>query len=357
MPPPASPLVAREVSSLEELHADWTRLAELDGDLFKTWEWARVWEDAFGSEGRVLLTFGRAGEPLTGIARLTRAGRGPLHVLRFEGQGPGDQVGPVCDPADRAAVAAVLRKAVTTRHGRPGALLATGLMREQGWAPLLGGVVLRGRPSPVLEFNGLDWDGWLASKTKHFRQQVWRQERRLVRDEALTFRRITGPDELDGALDQFIAFHDARWQGESDFFAAGGRALHTAFARHGLARGWLRLFSADLHGQPAAYWLGYRFGDDYWFFQLARDPQWERSSIGMVLINHALRCAFEEGAVRFRFMSGGHDYKMRFANADAGHETVLVTGPVLARLARTGVTTARRLPEPVTARLRRLLSR
>jgi hypothetical protein len=36
------PLDVQEARSLAELREDWTRLAELDGDIFKTWEWARA---------------------------------------------------------------------------------------------------------------------------------------------------------------------------------------------------------------------------------------------------------------------------------------------------------------------------
>ena len=356
MRPSGGPLVVREAASLEELRDDWTRLAELDGDLFKTWEWARVWEDTYGSAGRVLLTFGRPGEPLTAIVRLVRTGPRPLRLVGFEGQGLADQVGPLCAPADRAEVAAALRAAVTPPSGR-GGLVVAGLMREQGWASLLDGVLLTSRPSPVLELDGLDWEGWLATKSRNFRQQVQRQERKLQREEGLTYRRIEDRDELLATLEQFVAFHDARWQGESDFFAGRARALHTGFALLALERGWLRLWAADLDGQAAAFWLGYRYAGDYWFFQLARDPRWHRSSIGMVLNNHAVRSAFEEAAVRFRFLSGNHDYKLRYANADAGHETVLVTGPRLANLARTGIATARRLPEPARHRLGGLLRR
>jgi hypothetical protein len=57
-----SPLLIEEVDSLDALRDEWTRLAELDGDLFKTWEWARAWEDTYGAERRVLLTFARDGE-------------------------------------------------------------------------------------------------------------------------------------------------------------------------------------------------------------------------------------------------------------------------------------------------------
>lgn len=352
--PSDSPLIVQEVHCLETLREDWTRLADLDGDLFKSWEWARAWEDTYGSKGRILLTFGRAGEPLSGIARLTRNGPKLLRMFGFEGQGATDQVGPVCSPADRPAVAAALHRTVAARHRLPGALRAQGLMREQGWVPLLDGVVLTSRPSPVLDFNGLDWQGWLATKSANFRQQSQRRERKLIRDQGLTYRKVTNPDELSSTLEQFVTFHDARWQGESDFFASGGRALHGSFARLALERGWLRLWVAELDGQPAAFWLGYQFSGDYWFFQLARDPQWDRTSIGMVLLGHTVRCAFDEGADRYRFLSGSHEYKLRFANGDVGHDTVLVTGRHLAGVARIGVRVGRRLPRSVTTRLRSL---
>ena len=353
MASPKPALIVQEVRSLDDLRDDWTRLADLDGDIFKTWEWARAWEDTYGSEGRVLLTFGRPGQPLTGIARLARTGRRPLRLVGFEGQGPADQAGPVCNPADRAAVAAALRHAVATRLGRPGALLARGLMREEGWAKLLDGIVLKSQPSPVLDIAGHDWDGWLATKSTNFRQQVQRRERKLVRDHGLTYRAVTTAAELPDALDQLVTFHDARWQGESSFFAADGRALHGAFARAALEHGWLRLWVAELDGRPAAYWLGYRFGGDYWFFQLARDPEWHKTSIGMVLLAHTVRCAFEEGAGRYRFLSGTHEYKLRFANADAGHETVLVTSPRLAGPARASLAAGRKIPESFLERIRR----
>ena len=78
------------------------------------------------------------------------------------------------------------------------------------------------------------------------------------------------------------------------------------------------------------------------------------SFTGERLAEAAGATAFADGAARYRFLSGRHEYKLRFANRDAGHESVLVTGPVLARLATWGVSAARRLPDPVRAQLHRL---
>ena len=353
MAPRGSQLLINEAASLDELRDDWMRLSAHDGDLFLTWEWAKTWEDLRGPEGRVLLTFARPGEPIAGIARLTWISR-RLHLVGFEGQGPGpaDQIGPLCHVDDRRAVADALRHAVGSRFGRPGAMLARGLMREDGWRELLDGVVLKSHPSRVLDLGGLDWPGWLATKSTNFRQQVQRRERKLVREHGLCYRRITTPAELPGALDRLVALHDARGQGESSFFSSDGRTLHAAFARHALERGWLRLWVADLDGAPAAYWLGYRYGDDYWFFQLSRDPKWHQTSIGLVLLAHTVRCAFEEGVARYRFLSGDHEYKSRFANTDAGHETVLVTSPLLVPAARLAVAAVKGVPAPLMQRVR-----
>ena len=41
---------------LEDLRADWTRLAEATGHPFATWEWNARWWEHFG-QGRELLTF------------------------------------------------------------------------------------------------------------------------------------------------------------------------------------------------------------------------------------------------------------------------------------------------------------
>ena len=44
----------------------------------------------------------------------------------------------------------------------------------------------------------------------------------------------------------------------------------------------------------------------------------------MVLLAHTVRTAFEDGAREYRFLRGDEPYKYRFAEADAGVDTVAV---------------------------------
>ena len=351
----ADALVVAEASSLEGLRDDWERLVQDDTDVFRSWEWAKAWELAAGAGRRRLLTFARPGGQMVGIARLAELRSAPVRLFGFEGQGRADQVGPVCHPRDRASVAQALRAAVRWRGRRPGVLLARGLMREEGWVPLLDGVVISSDPSPVLRLGDCDWEQWMASKSRNFRHQAGKLERRLQRDHGLSYHQVVEAELLDAALAEMIALHDARWQGGSRFFSPLGRALHVGFARLARERGWLRLWRADLDGRPAAYWLGYLYRGEYWSFQFARDPAHADDSIGFVLLMHAIRCAFGERAVRFHQLSGAYEYKLRIANEDAGHETVLVVSRTLATPVRLGYAAARRLPDPVRGALIRRL--
>ena len=63
----------------------------------------------------------------------------PLRTLRFLGHGPADQLGPVCDPADRTAVAATLKSGLRRRQWPWDIFIAERLGGAEGWASLLGG--------------------------------------------------------------------------------------------------------------------------------------------------------------------------------------------------------------------------
>src|SRR3954454_3172197 len=155
-------LGVREVATLEELRDDWQRLEQHDGDIFRSYAWAEVLEGQVGTAGRRLIAFIGADGSVAGIANLRLQRTTPFRLYGFEGQAFADQVGPICDPADRPALAAALRRMILSQPGwRPAALLARGLPREEGWAALLGGHVTRAIPSLALRLEG-DWEQWLA---------------------------------------------------------------------------------------------------------------------------------------------------------------------------------------------------
>ena len=71
-----------------------------------------------------------------------------------------------------------------------------------------------------------------------------------------------------------------------------------------------------------AAWYGLRFGGADWYYQLGRDPAFDRESVGFVLLAHTIREAVADGMGEYRFGRGGESYKYRFATDDPGLETI-----------------------------------
>jgi CelD/BcsL family acetyltransferase involved in cellulose biosynthesis len=332
------------IERLEDLRDDWERLAEATAHPFATFEWNSEWWRRFGA-GRELYSFACRDAAGTVVAilplyvGLTR----PLRVARFLGYG--DLASPLCAPADRPLAARALQAALRTPDGRCRLLLAERLPGGEGWGELLGGRLLRRHHDPVLRFEGLGWDEWLAARSKNFREQVRRRERKIVRELGLSFRLADDPDRLDADMDALFRLHAERWKGETTgVFASPGDDFHRAFARAALERGWLRLWLAEVDGETVAAWYGWRYAGSEWYYQAGRVDRYEQLSLGFVVLAHTVREACDDGVASYRFLAGDEPYKARFTSDDLGAESrTIAAGPLssAAGLALKGVLAAR----------------
>jgi CelD/BcsL family acetyltransferase involved in cellulose biosynthesis len=348
-------LALETVDRLDALRDDWTRLAEASGNLFSTWEWASAWWPHLGRERPLELVACRdESGAVAAILPLYLWRTRPARVLRFVGHGPADTLAPICAPADRQRAAEALRRVLSERIAGGQVVVADRLPGGQGWPELLGAEPLRTEPSPVLVTGGLDWDGFLKSRSKNFREQARRRERRLARDHEIGYRLTADPAELERDYETLLRLHRARWGERSSSFLPPRDELHRDFAAAALERGWLRLWTLDVDGRPAAAWLGYRFGGAEWYYQAGRDPALEREAVGFVLMAHTVREALNDGVDAYRLLLGGESYKDRFATADPGLETVVLARGARGRAFRAAARAALAAPAPLRRRLRGL---
>ena len=233
-------------------------------------------------------------------------------------------------------------------------MIADRLPGDQGWPELLGGPVVDRKPSPTLVADGRDWDAFLGSRSRNFREQARRRERKLARAHDLHYRLVDDPDRLPSAFDTLVRLHQARWGEGSRSFRAPVDAFHRDFAALALERGWLRLWLLELDGRVAAAWLGYRFGGIEWYYQAGRDPALEREAVGFVLMAHTVRAALNDGVGEYRLLLGGESYKDRFATADHGLETVVLARGARGKAARAAAAAAAHMPAALRRRARSL---
>jgi CelD/BcsL family acetyltransferase involved in cellulose biosynthesis len=325
-PTPATKLRVEVLDSLEPLRDGWTELAERSRSVFKTWEWASTWWHCLGSGRRLEVAAIRRGDELVGVAPMYRWRSWPVEILRFLGHGPGDELGPVCDPGDQAVVASGLRHVLAGLDWD--VLVGEQLPRELGWGALLGGRRLAAESSPVLRFGPDGWGGFLRARSANFREQVGRRTRKLAREQRVGYRLADGSRDLQGELDILFGLHAARWSGQSSSFLARA-AFHRAFAAVAMERGWLRLWFLEVGGETVAALYGLRFAGTECYYQAGRDPRWSEYRVGFVLLAHAIRQAAADGVCEYRLLRGGEEYKGRFATADPGLETIaLARGPL-----------------------------
>jgi len=338
-------LCVESVDDLDAVRGDWQRLAEASGNVFATWEWASAWAAELGRNHRLLVRACRAPDgTIVGILPLCSSSKAPFKTVRFIGHGPADLLGPICAPGDRSAVGRALGQAIDSIPGRVDLLLMERLAAEQGWWSRLGVTRVRTEPSPVLRVGGMSWEELLASRSSNFRQQVRRRERKLIGEHGVSYRLADDPARLTDDLEHLFRLHELRWARESQAFSPPRRAFHRSFARAALARGWLRLWLAEIGGRPIAAWYGFRFAGVDWYYQAGRDPAWEQASIGFVLMAHTIRDACAGGLDEYRLLLGDEPYKARFANGETSLETVALSRTQAGRAAIRGAMASRRLP-------------
>jgi len=340
----------RPAESFEALREPWLTLGERSENVFSTWEWATTWWRHYGDGRQLTLAacHDEADQPVA-ILPLYLAFERPIRVARFVGHGAADQLGPVCAPDEPGAIEAL---AASGRELGWQVLLADRLPGDGRWPRAVGGRTLTHESSPVIDVAGLTWDDYLAARSSNFRSQVRRKERKLERDHGMTYRLSEGgPEQLSRDLDSLFELHRARWREEgSGAFDDTREAFHRDFASVAAERGWLRLWLAEVEGQPIAAWYGFRFAGADWYYQFGRDPQWDRSSVGLVLLAHTVRDAIESGQREYKLLRGGEGYKDRFATGDAGLDTVAAGRGFVGKAAVGAAATGLSLPEPLRGR-------
>jgi perosamine synthetase len=323
-----------QLDSFEPLREEWDALAEQNGNIFGSLEWVQTWWTHFGNSRPLhLVACRRSDGSLAAVLPLYLATDSPIRLVRFVGYGPADQLGPICGHADRPTTARALRSALDNAPFGWDAFFGEQLAGEEAWSTLTGAKVLHRAEYPVLRFNG-SWDEFLASRSSHLRKYVRWQERKLAREHDMDYRLVTEADQLEAALETLFELHGARWPQGSRFAAQG--AFHREFARCALRRGWLRLWFLELNGEPVAAWYGFRFAGVETYYQAGRHPDWSRSSVGFVLLAHAIREALDDGVAEHRFGRGGEWYKYRFAREEAGLETIGLSSTVPGAVAVAG---------------------
>lgn len=314
-----------DVARLGPVEDEWRDLATKRSNAFVTPDWFHAWWEFQGKDvASPLVTVARrADESIAGVMPLVldEAGRRP-RAVRFAGASLGDHFHPAAAVEDESDVAMATMAALEAVGLDDRMLLLERADSGGEWwremqenSPVRRTVVAQQQTvMPFIDLRGLDWDGYLAQRSKKFRKQVRRTERSLVGEHSMELRAAT-PETFEADLTELFRLHDLR-RG-----ARGGSSLHTvarrslrSFAATALQRGWLRLILMEAEGHPIAAFFGWRIGGSFASYQGGFDPAWSKESVGFAIEALVLRSAIEEGADEYDFLLGAEPWKLRFTD-------------------------------------------
>jgi CelD/BcsL family acetyltransferase involved in cellulose biosynthesis len=298
----------------------WRALAELRENPFLTPEWCQAWLATHPEERPFVVLWHRQGE-LRGVLPLVAVREGGARLLRFAGARRGDWFTPACEPVDEAEMGAAVAALLERERGSWSLLRLDRIDAASAWAQALweSGPIAPARSRredvlPYIEFGEDGYEGYLAARSRNFRSQLGRRRRKLEKEHELGFRLTAGAAELEADLDTFFRLHEERWEerGGSSSGAEDAQSFQRRFAAAALERGWLRLWTAEVDGEPAASWYGWRIGNRYCYALSGLAKRYEPQALGTVLLAHTIEQAAAEGASVYDLMWGDEGYKRRF---------------------------------------------
>jgi CelD/BcsL family acetyltransferase involved in cellulose biosynthesis len=205
------------------------------------------------------------------------------------------------------------KRAVRLDHVSAGlsqsARLATELAAD-GWTPIVSPAGI----CPFARLAGHSWQSYLGTLEPSHRRRVRRDLNTLGKKFDLRLEPVTCEAERREALAALIRFHTARWgRGSTAFHGADLCAFHGDVTRRALASGWLRMHVLRLNGAAAAATYCFSYDRRFYLYQHGFNEQFQKYSVGFVVLALTIRAAIEEGAVEFDMLYGDEPYKWRWA--------------------------------------------
>ena len=315
--------VRRDDVALTDLSGEWLTLWRKDpaASVFQTPQYARAaWETEIGADQTLAVIEMRRGEELAAVATASVDVDGTLRFLGNKEMT--DYLGPVCEPADRDAVADVFFSATRELEWSRAELF--GLATDTGWpeslaraAKAAGHAVEEIQQDVCPRIGPLaTYDDYLSSLDGKLRHEIRRKARRLERDAGAYTIRISEHSTLDADLETFYEMHRSSTGPKGRFMHEDVAVLFTRIARAFDEEGWLRLTWLEHEGAALAGTFSFAAKDSWSVYNSVYDHTKGDLAPGMVLMAETIRLAAEEGRGVFDMLRGAEPYKYRFGAVD-----------------------------------------
>jgi len=371
-----------DVAGLEPWTEAWDELAVELSQPCSSPKWMLPWwKHARTGHAELRTVVVREGDSLVGLAPyFVQIGRYGLAEYRVLSAGAAHRIGPLAKPGREREVADAIASTIAAARPRPASFIFEGISEDSEWPALVrdawpGSLGTRMRTGVTLEAPTLDmtvdadYEAWFSSRSSNFRQQM-RRKGRQMEGRGGRIRMATTQEEASADLEAMFVFHRDRWaeRGLAGSLKHGTEDQMREAVSLLLPEQRARLWTIECEGKPVCIQYFTVAGGELTYWGGGFDPTWDDLQPGQLAILAAVEDAFGRGEKRIDFGGGDQRYKGRFANGDSplAWTTIFPRNarypvtraqllPKQAKFAARGL--ARRLPEPMQDRLKRLRTR
>jgi CelD/BcsL family acetyltransferase involved in cellulose biosynthesis len=173
---------------------------------------------------------------------------------------------------------------------------------------------------PYLDIEG-DGDHAIDSLPSRLRSDLRRAMRkaRELGETSAIIHAPTGPDELEPLWEKALAVEASGWKAQTRsallFDRQHANFLH-AYARRASQRGLIRISFLKIGGETAATEIALVTGNRYWILKIGYDERFSRVSPGMLLMQHTLRYAADQGLMSYELLGTAADWTRRWTQKE-----------------------------------------
>lgn len=326
----------------EELQGEWNTLVRQSQSnrIFSTWEWNRIWWDAYHPGTLWIITVRDSDGHLAGIAPCfieSTADRG--RVVRLIGcVDVTDYVDLIVDPTKMDAVLAAFAACFQDSRQSfdwldfcnlpeqsPVYARLPELLRDKQFAVTL----KQQEVCPVIVLPA-SWETYVESLDKKERHELRRKLRRAESAEEQVSWYIVGADHnLEAESERFLELMAASQEQKHLFLQnPQNRAFFNQIVPVLYANGWLQMSFLTIDGEAAACYLNFLYRDHVQVYNSGLNTsRYSHLSAGIVLLAYNIQFAIEHGYRVFDFLRGNEVYKYRMGAKDTGVFNLEATPP------------------------------
>lgn len=166
----------------------------------------------------------------------------------------------------------------------------------------------------IIDYEGLDWNGYLSRLKSKRRWNIRKQLRDIRSNHEAELHVTTTSEGFAPLFEEMVAIHEKRWQDDS---SPAKKPKHLACWREAIAgqsgKGNMWYCRLILDGEVAAYHLGFLHRQVFYGWHVGFDPKFARNHVGVMILGFMIPEFMERGVQRINYMAGDYDWKLAWS--------------------------------------------